>query len=101
MAVVVAKSKSGAWAPRWTPGDPPTVPFVRGSGGLIATATDFAGFCRLWLDDGRCGDRILLSPSATAAATRSQTDHIAGTRYGFGWTIEQNGVFSHGGSDGT
>jgi CubicO group peptidase (beta-lactamase class C family) len=101
MSTVVRRTDAGKWVVRWTPGNPPTVPFVRGSGGLISTATDFCRFCRLWLDDGTYGNRSILSPKSVRAATSLQTKGIEGARYGFGWRIDEEGQFSHGGSDGT
>lgn len=104
MSAVVAKAKDGAWRVEWRPGGAPTVPFVRGSGGLISTAADFARFCRLWLDDGLVGGasgRRLLPAELVRQATTNQITHIEKGRYGFGWVAEGDGVFSHGGSDGT
>ena len=103
MSVVVkaAAKREARWSVRWSPGDPATLPFVRGSGGLIATASDYARFCRLVLDDGVHGDRRLLSQAAIEAATKNQIPHIEGGRYGFGWRIDPEGTFSHTGSDGT
>lgn len=100
MATVARKANDG-WRSSWSPGDPPTVPFVRGSGGMISTARDFARFCRVFLQQGRHGETTILSPAMTAAATRSQTEHIEGHSYGFGWTVGDDGSFAHGGSDGT
>ncbi len=101
MSEVVAKAEDGSWRTEWAPGGPPTVPFVRGSGGLISTATDFARFCRLWLDHGRHGERELLPPELVRLATTNRIPHVEGARYGFGWVAEPDGSFSHGGSDGT
>lgn len=99
MSVVAFRAKS-KWRARWSPGDPPTVPFVRGSGGLISTARDYARFCRMVLDGGASNDQRILSKSSIAAATKNQIQHIKGGRYGFGWRIDPEG-FSHSGSDGT
>lgn len=104
MAMVVEKATDGTWRVEWRPGGAPTVPFVRGSGGLISTAADFARFCRLWLDDGLVGGapgRRLLPAELVRLATTNQIAHIEKGRYGFGWVAEGDGVFSHGGSDGT
>lgn len=98
---VVARRKGGRWVAGWSPGDPPTVPFVRGSGGLISTSEDFTKFCRMILDRGTVGDRRLLSEASVLAATQDQIPHIKENRYGFGWRISGKDVFSHGGSDGT
>lgn len=101
MSVVVRGRALGRWNARWSPGDEPDLPFVRGSGGMISTAPDFAKFCRMILAGGKVGDRRLLSAKSVAAATRNQIQQIKGGRYGFGWTIDAAGAFSHGGSDGT
>lgn len=100
MSVVVRGPKRSKWQVRWSPGDAPTLPFVRGSGGLISTARDYARFCRMVLDGGVTGDQRLLSKKSIAAATSNQIPHIEGGRYGFGWRIDPTG-FSHSGSDGT
>ncbi|MFT4514455.1 MAG: CubicO group peptidase (beta-lactamase class C family) [Planctomycetota bacterium] len=101
MSVVVRGRTKDQWNVRWSPGDRATLPFVRGSGGLISTATDYARFCCMTLDGGMLGDRRLLSQEFITAATRNQIKHIKGGRYGFGWRIDANGSFSHSGSDGT
>ncbi|MCA8966141.1 MAG: beta-lactamase family protein [Planctomycetes bacterium] len=100
MAVVVAKQDAG-WRVAWHPHGKPTVPFVRGSGGMIATTADFARFARLFVDAGRAGDRQLLAADSVRAATRDQIPHIDGHHYGFGWAIAADGSFAHSGSDGT
>lgn len=101
MSIVVRGRTDHNWNVRWSPGDRATLPFVRGSGGLISTATDYANFCRMVLDGGLLGKRHLLSPESIIAATKNQIPHIKGGRYGFGWRIDPNGAFSHSGSDGT
>ena len=85
---------------RWRPHGAPTVPFVRGSGGMISTAADFERFARLFVEAGARNGRPLLAPTTIAAATRDQLPHIEDARYGFGWRIIDGG-FSHSGSDGT
>ena len=101
MSVVVRGKESKQWQARWTPGDKATVPFVRGSGGLISSAIDYAKFCRMILDGGACQDDRLLSRQLVTAATKNQISHIQGVEYGFGWRIDDGGSFSHSGSDGT
>ncbi|MEC8253052.1 MAG: serine hydrolase domain-containing protein [Planctomycetota bacterium] len=100
MSAVVKEQADGGWSVRWRPHGPPTVPFVRGSGGMISTAADFERFARLFLEGGARGDQQLLAPASVRAATRDQIPHIAAERYGFGWRITDWG-FSHSGSDGT
>lgn len=101
MSIVVRGRTLDQWNVRWSPGGRPTLPFVRGSGGLISTTSDFAKFCRMVLDGGVLGDRRLLTQESITAATSNQIKHIKGGRYGFGWRIDANGSFSHSGSDGT
>jgi CubicO group peptidase (beta-lactamase class C family) len=101
MSQVVRATAPGEWKVVWQPGDPPTVPFVRGSGGLISTAADFHRFCRLWLDGGRIGDVKVLNEDSVAAAVRNRIPRIEKARYGLGWVPAADGTFSHGGSDGT
>ena len=101
MSVVVRGRTQGQWNVRWSPGGPPTVPFVRGSGGLISSASDYAKFCRMVLDGGVVGDRRLLTQESVDAATRNQIKHIKSGRYGFGWRVDAGRAFSHSGSDGT
>lgn len=96
----VARRDGERWRPVWSPGGPATVPFVRGSGGLISTAADFASFARVFVTDGQPGDHQVLTPASVRAATRDQLQDLEAD-YGFGWTIEGDGRFSHGGSDGT
>ena len=100
MSVVVQAQGEGRWRVRWRPHGAPTVPFVRGSGGMISTAADFERFARLFVEAGARGGRPLLAPATVAAATRDQLPHIEDARYGFGWRIIDGG-FSHSGSDGT
>ena len=100
MSVVVQARGEGRWRVRWRPHGAPTVPFVRGSGGMISTAADFERFARLFVEAGARNGRPLLAPATVAAATRDQLPHIEDARYGFGWRII-NGGFSHSGSDGT
>ncbi|MEZ6038737.1 MAG: serine hydrolase domain-containing protein [Planctomycetota bacterium] len=104
MSVVLEKTKDGRWRVAWGPGGKPTVPFVRGSGGMISTTTDFARFCRMLLDGGRVdtadGPRQLLTAESVAAAFCDQIPQLK-EDYGFGWVIGDDGSVSHSGSDGT
>jgi len=96
------KKRKGAWKVGWKPGDKPDYPFPRASGGMISTAHDFAVFCQMFLDGGSQGSGRILSGKMVGEATRSQVAHIDGAKgYGLGWRVEDDGVFSHGGSDGT
>jgi CubicO group peptidase (beta-lactamase class C family) len=100
----------------YTPGDAPEWPVVRGSGGLVTTASDYAKFLQMYLDKGQAsGGRILTAesvkkattPVVRAAACPAQTKPCntltpfgkAEGSYGLGWFVSDDGVFSHlGGS---
>jgi CubicO group peptidase (beta-lactamase class C family) len=109
MGAVYYERKDGRWVPGWKPGDPPQVPFVRASGGLISTAWDYAIFCQMYLNKGIYNGKRILKPESIAAITSQQTKEqgiAMGGRnpdngYGYGWTVTNSGEFSHGGSDGT
>ncbi|HSM03581.1 MAG TPA: serine hydrolase domain-containing protein [Longimicrobiales bacterium] len=97
------RSADGAWEP----GTAVTIPFARGSGGMISTAWDYALFLQAILNGGTYGGVRLLSEESVTVMTR---DHVQGPEgYGYGWSVEDGaegwgtgaGVFGHGGSDGT
>ena len=104
--VYYRRDDEGQWAPGWTPGDPPQVPFVRASGGMISTAADYAVFCQMFLNGGTYGGRRIISEETIALMTspkiRTNPDSEGPPGYyGYGWSVSEDGVFSHGGSDGT
>lgn len=104
--VYYQRGDDGEWAPGWTPGDPPQVPFVRASGGMISTARDYAIFCQMFLNGGEYGGARVLSEESVALATspkvRSNPDSDGpAAYYGYGWSVAEDGSYSHGGSDGT
>jgi len=100
MSVVFSRS-SGSWRARWSPSDAPNYPFVRASGGGIATALDYAKFCQAFLQGGDYGDAHLLRADSVAEMTRRQTPENLAAGYGLGWSVDDRGVFGHSGSDGT
>ena len=97
------------WSIDWKPGDPPDYPFPRASGGMISTARDYAVFCQAYLNGGTYNGERILAETSVAEATKSQTSHVYDEQeleererfYGFGWGVTTEGVYSHGGSDGT
>ena len=105
----VTPRKGGVWETRWTPGDPPDWPFVRGSGGMISSALDYATFCQMYLNGGIYAGKRILKSDSVSEATKIQTGSVytAAERaardrfYGLGWSVDKEGVFGHGGSDGT
>ena len=108
-AVYYERDTSGQWVPGWEPGDPPQVPFVRASGGMISTAWDYAKFCQMFLNGGVYGGVRILKESTVKRMTShtylagGEHDPGRGVRvgYGWGWVVEEDGAFSHTGSDGT
>lgn len=107
MGAVYSKSQ-GQWRAAWRPGDPPDYPFVRASGGMISTAWDYAVFCQMFLNGGIYNGKRILQPETVEVMTSPQTAHIYSPEegeqrrgYGYGWGVSKEGVFSHGGSDGT
>jgi CubicO group peptidase (beta-lactamase class C family) len=100
---------SGEWIPAWQSGDPPQVPFVRASGGMISTAMDYAVFCQMFLNGGIYGGKRILEERTVKRMTSDtylaggEMDPERGVRvgYGMGWMVDRDGTFFHTGSDGT
>lgn len=103
MGAVYYTRKDGKWVAGWKPGDDAQVPFVRASGGLISTAWDYAIFLQTFLNGGSYGNVTLLKPETVKLMTTVHTPPVPGNAggYGYGWMLNGNGVYSHGGSDGT
>lgn len=100
-AVYYTRRPDGKWIPGWKPGDPPQVPFVRASGGLISTAPDYAVFLQMFLNGGIYGTTRILKPETVELMTSRHTPP-GEAAYGYGWSLdEEEGIYSHGGSDGT
>lgn len=100
------EGEDGPWTPGWSPGDPPQLPFVRASGGMISTTRDYAVFCQMFLNGGVYDGQRILEEETVEAMTSPQTDRIGGpdenpAHYGYGWQVRADGSFSHTGSDGT
>ena len=108
MSVVYGRRK-GKWVPAWTPGDLPQYPFIRASGGMISTTLDYAVFCQMFLNEGIYNGKRILKEETVKLMTSPQTASIYTPEerekrtefYGYGWSVSKDGVFSHGGSDGT
>jgi CubicO group peptidase (beta-lactamase class C family) len=109
MSGVFVRTKAGAWRARWTPGDPPDYPFVRASGGMIASARDYATFCQALLQGGvYAGRRVLAEDSVRGALAPQNLSALSEEEraarqffYGFGWSVRRDGLVAHSGSDGT
>ena len=104
--VYYERDGEGGWTPGWTPGDPPQVPFVRASGGMISTADDYVIFCQMFLNGGQYGGKRFLSEESVALMTSPKIRTNPGSEgpashYAYGWSVSEDGVYSHGGSDGT
>ncbi len=106
---VVYKRTGSSWKVLFEQDTTTKVPFVRGSGGMVSSAVDYARFCQMFLNQGEYGGKRLLSADSVALATSPQTDPTGkdnGSRngkkyYGYGWAVSEDGTFSHGGSEGT
>lgn len=101
MGAVYYERKDGRWTAGWKPGDPPQVPFVRASGGMISTAWDYAIFLQTFLNGGEYGGRRILRPETVERMTSAQFPIGPGTAYGYGWMVADDGSYGHSGSDGT
>jgi CubicO group peptidase (beta-lactamase class C family) len=109
MGAVYYQRRDGEWVPGWEPGDPPQVPFVRASGGMISTAMDYAVFCQMYLNGGVYGGARIISEETIRTMTSpfylagGDADPEKGVSidYGYGWNVAGDGTYSHTGSDGT
>jgi CubicO group peptidase (beta-lactamase class C family) len=102
MGAVYYAQKDGKWTAGWKPGDAAQVPFPRASGGLISTAWDYAIFLQAFLNGGVYGDARLLKPETVKLMTSRHTPESEdGGGYGYGWQVTADGIYAHGGSDGT
>lgn len=115
---------AGAWQRLWTPEAGPFYPYAWGSQTAYGTATDYAKFLAMWMDGGKAGERVVLSPDAVdrtlsptspmsmlGSDTRFPTD-FAGLEVWYGRmsvlhvptrdaATSKAQVFGHSGSDGT
>ncbi|KAA3653844.1 MAG: class A beta-lactamase-related serine hydrolase [Calditrichaeota bacterium] len=83
----------------WIPGTPTTIPFARGSGGMVSTTWDYAVFCQMILNGGIYEGKRLLQSESVALMTSAKVKTSNGA-YGYGWSLV-DGIARHGGSDGT
>ena len=106
---IVYKKRQGAWRVFAKPGDPPRYPFVRASGGMISTAADYFRFCQAFLNGGSNNSARILREESVRTATSAQTRRVytpdelwkRDSFYGYGWSVRRDGIYSHGGSEGT
>jgi len=99
-AVYYERGSNGEWEPGGTPGGPVAYPFARGSGGMISTAWDYAVFCQMFLNGGIYNGVRILEPETVELMTSPKIQVSGGGGYGYGWRIT-DGIYGHGGSDGT
>ncbi|MGD8278401.1 MAG: serine hydrolase domain-containing protein [Gemmatimonadota bacterium] len=101
MGAVYYRKRAGEWVAGWKPGDPPQVPFVRASGGMISTAWDYAIFLQTFLNGGEYGGVRILEAETVERMTSVRFETGPDRGYGYGWMVAEDGTFSHSGSDGT
>jgi len=92
------------WMKYWVNTIRQAVPYFRGSGGMYSTTLDYAKFLAMWMDKGESGGKRFLSPEMVETALSPSSQSVRGNEgYGYQWQIfrESDGVFGHGGSDGT
>jgi CubicO group peptidase (beta-lactamase class C family) len=73
---------------------------------MVSTAADYLRFLQMYLEGGSLEGSRILDGASVELGTTSHTDDVdmpsgSDNGYGFGWSVEQDGTFSHGGSDGT
>ncbi len=71
------------------------------AGGLFSTATDVGRFCRMVLNKGKFQGKRYLSEDAVKQMATTEIGDPAKGGYGLGWSTHGNGVFGHGGAQGT
>ena len=76
------RTDSGQIEKYWDSGQPQEMRFFRASGGMYATAQDYAEFLQMWLDKGAHPGGRLLSPGSVVAALSPNplTERSSGTR---------------------
>lgn len=83
----------------WIPGQATTIPFARGSGGMVSTTWDYALFCQMVLNGGEYADGRILTQRSVDLMLSEKAERAEGA-YGYGWVLNGN-VAGHSGSDGT
>ena len=120
VAAAYRRDGTGSWVRYWDNTSSPVVTFFRASGGLYATARDYAYFMAAIAGRGSFGAVRLLSPESVALATQPHSAYVfppdrrakMDQFYGFNWFVYSDkfraaeppfsaGIFFHGGSEGT
>lgn len=99
-AAYYRRGEDGSWQAGGTPGGPAAYPFARASGGMISTAWDYAVFAQTFLNGGIYDGVRVLEPEMVELMITPKIETPGGGGYGYGWSIG-DGVYGHGGSDGT
>jgi CubicO group peptidase (beta-lactamase class C family) len=69
--------------------------------GLFSTASDMLRFCQMYLNGGVSNGERYLSEASIALMTKKETPDNVKNSYGFGWAINKDGSYDHGGSFNT
>jgi CubicO group peptidase (beta-lactamase class C family) len=85
----------------FTPDDAPDFSFIRASGGMISTASDYARFLEMYRLGGLLEGRRVLRVESARAAVQPRVKMNDSSSYGYGWMVRSDGTYSHTGSDGT
>ncbi|MBL8842272.1 MAG: beta-lactamase family protein [Planctomycetes bacterium] len=64
----------GNWSRFFDPEAGPLYPFAWGSQTLYSTTVDYAKFLAMWMDGGRVGERVVLSPDAIARTLTARSE---------------------------
>ena len=68
------------------------------AGGIFSDAFDVAKFLQMFINKGMVNGKRILSEKAVETATSKQAPK---KNYGFGWNVEKDGSYGHGGADQT
>jgi CubicO group peptidase (beta-lactamase class C family) len=69
--------------------------------GLFSTAGDMLKFCQMYLNGGVSNGKRYLSEASIALMTKKETPDNVKYSYGFGWGVNWDGSYDHGGSFNT
>ena len=69
--------------------------------GLFSTASDMLKFCQMYLNGGVYNGKRFLSEASIALMTKKETADNVKNAYGFGWAVNSDGSYDHGGSFST
>jgi len=120
VAAAYRRGADSTWLRYWDNTMPAVVPFFRASGGLYATALDYARFMAAMVGRGSLDGARILLPASVELATQPHAAYVFAPErradmnrfYGFHWDVWTDqyrpveapfaaGMFEHAGSDGT